>query len=97
MLHGAEHEQNPRRIDAALKAKIALEALREDATVAELTASEDLVRAGLQLRPTHPHLLGEFAKLAQLRGDWAEASGGGKRLGVRCLGPLSLSLAVRVR
>jgi tetratricopeptide (TPR) repeat protein len=38
-----------------------------------LGASEDLVRAGLELHPTNPLLLRDFAKLAQWRGDWVEA------------------------
>jgi tetratricopeptide (TPR) repeat protein len=38
----------------------------------QLEASEDLVRAGLELHPTHPHLLGERG-MRSGRGDWSEA------------------------
>jgi hypothetical protein len=36
VIDGADHEEDETKIDAALKAKIALEALREQATVTEL-------------------------------------------------------------
>ena len=39
----------------------------------QFEAAEELVRAGLQLQPRHPHLLADFARLAQFRGDWNEA------------------------
>jgi tetratricopeptide (TPR) repeat protein len=39
----------------------------------QFEAAEELLRAGLERHPAHPHLLGDFARLAHFRGHWAEA------------------------
>jgi tetratricopeptide (TPR) repeat protein len=57
----------PNRVEGYLWGALALRELQE------LEAAEGLARAGVELHPTHAHLLADFAKLAQLRADWAEA------------------------
>ncbi len=58
--------QFPKDVESYIWGSFALRELRQ------LQAAEELLRAGLELHPTHQHLLADLARLAQLQGDWGE-------------------------